>query len=71
MHARRYIVAIIFVLVWYFLEFGQIWILAFFCFLYLFDFTTKKHDRETSTQTDDTPEEAERKVTIIYYILVT
>ncbi|XDV37234.1 hypothetical protein PO909_006869 [Leuciscus waleckii] len=61
MYSWRCFLAIIFVLVWYFSEFGQIWTQAFFCFLCFFNFPFKKQDRETSTQTDDTPEETARQ----------
>ncbi|XP_056089642.1 uncharacterized protein si:rp71-46j2.7 isoform X2 [Rhinichthys klamathensis goyatoka] len=61
MYNWRCFLAIIFVLVWYFSEFGQIWTQAFFCFLCFLNFPFKKQDRETSTQTDDTPEETARQ----------
>ncbi|XP_048031685.1 uncharacterized protein si:rp71-46j2.7 isoform X1 [Megalobrama amblycephala] len=57
MYSWRCFLAIIFVLVWYFSEFGQIWTQAFICFLCFLNFPFKKQDRETSTQTDDTLEE--------------
>ncbi|XP_043113709.1 uncharacterized protein si:rp71-46j2.7 isoform X2 [Puntigrus tetrazona] len=56
MYTWRCFLAVVFVLVWYFSEFGQIWTQAFFCFLCFFNFPFKKQDRETSTQTDDTLE---------------
>ncbi|XP_016423428.1 uncharacterized protein LOC107752085 isoform X2 [Sinocyclocheilus rhinocerous] len=72
MHTWRCFVAIIFVLVWYFSEFGQIWTQAFFCFLCFFlNFPFKKQDRETSTQTDDTSEETERQTKKGHHVGVT
>lgn len=64
MYSWRCFLAIIFVLVWYFSEFGQIWTQAFFCFVCLFNFPFKKQDRERSTQTDDTLEETIQQVKI-------
>ncbi|KAG1954573.1 si:rp71-46j2.7 [Pimephales promelas] len=61
MYTWQCFLAIIFVLVWYSSEFGQIWTQAFFCFLCFLNFPFKKQDRETSTQTDDTPEETARQ----------
>ncbi|XP_026081048.1 uncharacterized protein LOC113057754 isoform X2 [Carassius auratus] len=56
----------IFVLLWYFSEFEQIWTQALCCFLCLMNFTLRNQDcnkkqarLETSTQTDDTDEETE------------
>ncbi|XP_051716979.1 uncharacterized protein si:rp71-46j2.7 isoform X3 [Ctenopharyngodon idella] len=57
MYTWRCFLAIIFVLVWYFSEFGQIWTQAFICFLCFLNVPFKKQDCETSTQTDDTLEE--------------
>ncbi|XP_077092362.1 uncharacterized protein LOC143744602 isoform X3 [Siphateles boraxobius] len=57
MYTWRCLLAIIFVLVWYLSEFGQIWTQAFFCFLCFLNFPFKKQERESCTQTDDTPEE--------------
>lgn len=67
MYTWRCFLAIIFVLVWYFSEFGQIWTQAFFCFLCFFNFPFKKQDRDRSTQTDDKLEEAIHQVTISDY----
>lgn len=64
MYTWRCFLAIIFVLVWYFSEFGQIWTQAFFCFLCFFNFPFKKQDRDRSTQTDDKLEEAIHQVKI-------
>ncbi|KAI2656844.1 Sorting nexin-25 [Labeo rohita] len=61
MYAWRCFLAVVFVLVWYFSEFGQIWTQAFFCFLCFLNFPFKKQDRETSTQTDATHDETEQQ----------
>ncbi|XP_056328518.1 uncharacterized protein si:rp71-46j2.7 isoform X2 [Danio aesculapii] len=68
MYTWRCFLAIIFVFVWYFSEFGQIWTQAFFCFLCLFNFPFKKQDRERSTQTDDTLEETIQQVKISHIL---
>lgn len=64
MHTLRCFVAVVFVLVWYFSAFGQLWTQAFFFFLSFFSFFFKNQERETSTQTDDLTEETTRKVTL-------
>lgn len=66
MYTWRCFLAIIFVLVWYFSEFGQIWTQAFICFLCFLNVPFKKQDCETSTQTDDTLEETAPQVTLLY-----
>ncbi|XP_057205762.1 uncharacterized protein si:rp71-46j2.7 isoform X2 [Triplophysa rosa] len=61
MHTWRCFVAVVFVLVWYFSAFGQLWTQAFFCFLSFFNFFFKNQERETSTQTDDLTEVTTRQ----------
>ncbi|TRY97955.1 hypothetical protein DNTS_000286 [Danionella cerebrum] len=64
MDTWRCFLAILFMLLWYLSDFGQIWIQAFFCFLCFFNFPFQKRDRERSTQTDDAPEEAAEQTKI-------
>ncbi|XP_056625892.1 uncharacterized protein si:rp71-46j2.7 isoform X2 [Triplophysa dalaica] len=61
MHTLRCFVAVVFVLVWYFSAFGQLWTQAIFFFLSFFSFFFKNQERETSTQTDDLTEETTRQ----------
>ncbi|KTG35913.1 hypothetical protein cypCar_00008243, partial [Cyprinus carpio] len=68
MYTWRCFFAIVFVLVWYFSEFGHIWTQAFVCFLCFFNLPFKKQDRETSTQTDDTLEETEQQTKKAHHV---
>lgn len=68
MYTWRCFLAIVFVLVWWFSEFGQIWTQAFFCFLCFFNVPFKNQDRETSTQTDDTLDETEQQTKKAHHV---
>ncbi|XP_052429529.1 uncharacterized protein LOC127970876 isoform X1 [Carassius gibelio] len=68
MYTWRCFLAIVFVLVCYFSEFGQIWTQAFVCFLCFFNLPFKKQNHETSTQTDDTLEETEQQTKKAHHV---
>ncbi|KAK2891171.1 hypothetical protein Q8A67_013814 [Cirrhinus molitorella] len=71
MYTWRCFLTVVFVLVWYFSEFGQIWTQAFFCFLCFLNFPFKKQDRETSTQTDVIFDETEQQTKEAHHVGVT
>ncbi|XP_055034765.2 uncharacterized protein [Misgurnus anguillicaudatus] len=68
MYSWRCFFAIVFVILWYLSEFGQVWTQAFFCFLCLFSFPSNSQEREKSTQTDNLKEITTKQIKKCHHV---